>query len=363
MNILSFNKITKPIYEGGLTLDSRPQGRFLVEVRRTDGTIRRPFGDHLIDNTFLDVWRDYHIGYTTINDGWGNGASANANTWLDFFYGAKSSIAVGSGSAPASAADTVLGNPIRHDSTPYASGNAATWNQSTGDVVYTIKEEFPAETGTVTYREAGIRLTAISGTTGSINGLARNTSENALMNRVVFPSNVTLDSGEVLILTIAVTIPTLASTSGKTVTIGSQNGVNISGVMKMCMPQNDLIGGTVTGGGVMTRVASPTNNAQPATLSVFCKLNNSTTAGTLGSNLSGGTSSVEVSRVLGSWSPGQTYRDFGFTFGSNIPTTNFTFRQLQFRVTATSASTQLLLDNNMIKASAGVLAFSLRYSV
>jgi hypothetical protein len=364
MDILVFNKLTKPIYEGGVSLDCRPRGRFLVEVRRRDGTIRRPFGDHLIENTFLNQWRNDHIGpssTTDYNKGWYSGGSTGYNSWLDFFYGAKSSIAIGSGSTAASATDTGLATAIRHDSTAYASGNGVTWSQSTGDVVYTIKEEFPEETGSVTYREAGIRLTAIAGSTGSINGLVKDTSDNRLMNRVVFPANVDLVSGETLILTLAITIPTVASTNGKTITISAQNSMNISGVLRLYSPQSELVGGTVTGAGVLTR-----NNHQtmmPLTRAFLCGMNTSTTAGTLGSLLSGGTTSTEATGVLGSFTAGQSYRDIGFTFGSGTPATNFEFRQLRFRPSGQTAAYQLLLDNTMTKASSGVLAFSMRFSV
>lgn len=364
MDILVFNKLTKPIYEGGVSIDCRPRGRFLVEVRRTDGTIRRPFGDHLIENTFLNQWRNDHIGPASATDyhkGWYAGGSTAYNSWLDFFYGDKSSIAVGSGSTAASATDTALGNAIRHDSTAYASGNGVTWSQSTGDVVYTIKEEFPTETGSVTYREAGIRLVALGTSTGSINGLERYTANSKLMNRVVFPANVDLVSGETLILTLAITIPTLASTNGKTITISAQNGMNISGALRLFAPEASMVGGTVTGAGVLTR--NTQHAMMPLTRAFLCRMNTSTTAGTLGSYVSGGTSSVDTTGVLGSFTAGQSYRDIGFTFGSGTPSTDFTFGQLHFRVTGQSTGYQLLLDNTMTKAASGVLALSMRFSV
>jgi hypothetical protein len=366
MNILVFNKLTKPIYEGGLTIDCAPRGQFLVEVRRPDGTIRRPFGDNLIQNTFLDQWRNEHLNPSTVRaecKGWNNGATSDSqmNTWTDFFYGARSSIAIGSGSATASASNTGLASPIRHDSSPHASGNGITWSQSTGDTVYTIKEEFPAETGSVTYREAGIRLEPLStSTTGGINGMAHNSGLSRLMNRVVFPANVTLNSGEALILTIVVTIPTLASTNGKTITISAQNNMNISGVLRLYSPQNNIVGGTVTGGGAITNTR--THTALTISRNLLCAMNTSTTAGTLGSLLSGGTNSTEATSVI-TWTSGQSYIDYGFTFGANIPTSNFTFGQLRLRPSGVDAGYQLLLDSTMTKATAGILAFTMRLSL
>ena len=261
MQILSFNNLTRPFYEGGLTIDCRPRGEFLVEVRRTDGTIRRPFGDHLIENTFLNAWRDGQLAGTgptgalnvSINNSWGSGTQSSSvlNTWLNLFHGDKSCLAVGSGSNAASASDTGLQTQVRFDSTPFSGGNVVTWSQSTGDVVYTIKEQFPTETGSVTYREAGIRINSGASGNDFINGVAANSSR--IINRVVFPANVTLAAGETLILTLAITIPTLAKTTGKTITISAQNGMNISGELKLIGTEASIVGGTLTAGGTITQ--------------------------------------------------------------------------------------------------------------
>jgi hypothetical protein len=369
MNIYSFHKLTRPYYEGGLTIDCRPRGKFLVEVRRTDGTIRRPFGDHLIENTFLNQWRDGQLGgtgnsgtsNTNSNVGWGFGSATDSNTWLDLFY-TRASIAVGSGSTAASAADTALGNAIRHDSTAFTAGNAVTWSQSTGDVVYTIKEQFPVETATVTYREAGIRIATGGTNSERINSLDINS--NRLINRVVFPANVTLVSGEVLILTLAVTVPTLAKTGGKTITISAQNGMNISGALRITGTEAAIVGGTVTGGGVVNRNTNLIMLWSPhQTLRGL--LGTQTAFDTVNANPSWG-STNQVIGAWGSYTNGQYFRDATFTWSSGTPATNTDFRSILFRPSGTTSSYggyHLLLDNQQTKASAGALALSLRFSL
>jgi hypothetical protein len=340
-----------------------------VEVRRTDGTIRRPFGDYLIENTFLNQWRDGQLGgignsgpsNTSSLAGWGYGSSSDSTTWLDLFY-TRATLAVGSGSTAAAASDSDLVTAIRHDSTAYTAGNAVTWSETSGDVVYTIKEEFPVETGTVTYREAGIRISSGSTSSERINGLAVSTSR--LINRVVFPANVTLETGEVLILTLAVTVPTLAKTGGKTITISAHNGVNISGALRITGTQAAIVGGTVTGAGGVTRntnlimLWSPhqTTRALLGTQTAFDSQNANPSWGSTNS-------------VTGAWaaySNGQYYRDVSFTWASGTPVADTDFRSILLRPSGTTSSYggyHLLLDNEMTKAAAGALALSLRFSV
>ena len=360
MDILSFSKITKPMYEGGLSIDCKPRGKWLVEVRRTDGTIRRPFGDNWIDNLFINRYANGQLGGAA---GFGFAASsATAYSFLSFFYGAKSSIAVGSGNTAVSVTDTALATPIRFDSTPYASGNSRSWNSTTGDIVYTIKEQFPAETGSVTYREAGIRI--IGGvTTQRMNGLD-GAGTNGLLNRVVFPGNVVLTSGEQLILTVAVTIPTLASSAGKTITIAAQNGVNISGVLKVIASESAMAGGTVTAGGTPS-----INTTYPilfhAIETPVALLSDKTAFDTLGVDPTWGTTG-QLSGVWNTYITDSRYRDVCFQWGAGTPATDTNFRSLLFRKISTAGANggyQLLLDNQMTKTAASTLTLSLRFRV
>lgn len=369
MDILSFSKITKPIYEGGATIDLRPKGKWLIEVRRTDGTIRRPFGDLWIDNLFINRYANGQLGgATTVNPfSWGTqGSGGSQDTWtfLNLFYGAKSSIAVGSGTTPVQNSDTALANLIRFDSTAYASGNSITWNSTSGNIVWTIKEEFPLETSPVTYNEAGIRITGGTSTDG-MNGLST-AGSNGLLNRVVFPGSINLVSGEQLIITVAVTVPSLASSAGKTITIAAQNGVNISGVLKCIATQASMAGGTVTAAGVATLESTKT---YPLLFNI-CRapvalLSTKTAFDTLGVNPTWGTTN-EVAGTWATYTTDNRFRDASFQWGSGVPAANTNFRSILFRYLTTAGANggyQLLLDNQMTKASTATLALSLRFTI
>jgi len=368
MNILSFNKITKPIYEGGTTIDLRPRGKWFVQVRRTDGTFRYPFGDMWIDNLFINRWANGQLniwtasGSNTPTYSWGSGNLANRYNWVDFFYGDRSNIAVGSGTTAVTNSDTALATQIRFDSTPYITGNTISWDQTSGDIVYTIKEQFPAETGSVTYNEAGIRLNSGGGLADNINALLF--GQNGLMNRVVFPSGVTLAAGEQLILTVAVTLSTLAKSTGKTITISAQNGVDISGELKCIGSLTNMAGGTVTSAGVKTTNTGYTTLFATGQTAVAL-LSDKTAFDTLGTAPTWGTTN-QVNGTWASYTNDSRFVDVGFTWGNGVPATNTDFRSILFR-SITSAGAlggyQLLLDAQQTKVSTATLALSLRFSV
>ena len=372
MDILSFSKITKPIYEGDTIIDCRPRGKWLVEIKRSDGTIRRPFGDNWVNNVFLNAWADNQMtGAAGSNASFGNPFVSTRFTWLNFFYGQGSdpangnlmSFAVGSGTTPAQQTDTTLANQIRFDSTPFVTGNSISYSTTSGNVVYTIKEEFPVETDPVTYNEAGIRIVSGSGINQwVINGLGSNAAR--LINRVVFPGSINLIAGEQLILTLAVTIPTLGSSAGKTITIAAQNGVNISGVLKCIGSQAAIAGGTVTAAGAITQTVRYTNlfNTQ---LTPVALLSTKTAFDTLGTDPTWGTTN-QVNGTWAAYTTGNRFRDIGFTWGNGTPASNTNFQSILFRNQTDAGAYggyQLLLNNQMTKASTATLALSLRFTV
>jgi hypothetical protein len=282
---------------------------------------------------------------------------------LDLFYGGQSSIAVGSGTTAVTNSDTALATPVRFDSTAYITGNTITWNQTSGNILYTIKESFPAETGSVTYNEAGIRITGSSSGGAMLNNLTT-AGSNRLINRVVFPSGITLAAGEQLILTVAVTLSTLASSAGKTITIAAQNGVNISGVLKCIGSLSNMAGGTVTAAGVATRNTGQTTLFATGQTAVAL-LSDKTAFDTLGANPTWGTTN-QVNGTWGTYTTNNRYVDVGFTWGNGTPATNTDFRSILIR-SITSAGAlggyQLLLDAQQTKVSTATLALSLRFSV
>lgn len=386
MDILSFNKITKPKYEGESSIDLKPRGMWKAEVRRTDGTTRYPLGDIWIPNVFLTSWADAQLTTqptgNTPGSSWGwasglGGVSGAYYTILDFFFN-RSTIAVGSGTNPASAANTILQTEVRSDSTLYPSGNSASWDLASGNLTWTVKREFPTESTPVTYNEAGIKLGGVTATTSTwINGLTTSGSSR-LINRVVFPAPVSLLAGEKLIITMSVTIPSLASSAGKTITIAAQNGVNISGILKHVSGSNTMLGGAVTSSGVVTRTGDGStplymrNQLIPQVGSFVIPtavITADSTFFTLGTDPNWSTGTF-VQGAWGAYTPGSRTRDLAFQWSSGVPAANTIFRSILFRTggpinpgSNNRGGYQLLLDNEMTKASTATLTVSLRFTI
>lgn len=380
MQILSFNKISKPILETGATIDLTPKAVWQVRVRRTDGTYRYPFGEHWFPNLFIDRFADGLLrdGGDSVSGPVYNWSTNNgASTWTqqrsfihDYFFGGTTTgrkIAVGSSNTPVVATQTALQNEIRADSVA-SSGNDASINFTTGGITYTISEIFPAETGSVTYQEAAIKQTLAGGgsyTQKSINGL----TAPGIFNRVVFPGAVTLSAGEALAIKIAITIQSCAGTNGKTITLSAQNGMNISGQLKLIGAKNSLLGGTVTSLSVTTLdvdypLLFSTNHAPLGVLSTLTSFSTQDTNPIWGNtNLAQGAWSA--------YSNGTRYRDATFLWSSGSPSSDTAFRSILLRSgnnTSIASGTvrggyQLLLDNEMTKATTATLAVSLRFSV
>jgi hypothetical protein len=372
MNILSFHKISRPIYEGGATIDLSPKAVWQIRVRRSDGTYRYPFGDNWIPNLFINRFANGLLG-SGQGTNWGTNPGPNA--WTEtysfiggYFYGTGKGrkFAVGSSSVAATASQTALQSEIRADSTA-SSGNDASISFTNGDISYTISETFPTETSTVTYNEAAIKqTTASSGSAGMINGL----TSAGIFNRLVFPGPVILQAGEALALKLSITINSCASTNGKTITIAAQNGVNISGALKLIGTSASILGGVVTSAGSVTSTDTTypllfnTNQTPNALLST------ATTFSTQGTNPTWG----DTNTGSGAWSAYSTdsrLRDATFTWGNGTPASNTNFRSILMRSGAAagiSAGTvrggyQLLLDNEMTKDSTATLILSLRFTV
>ena len=379
MNILSFSKLTRPIYESGISLDLRPKGSWQVCVRRTDGTYRYPFGDKYIPNLFINRFANGLLGAITqgnFNRGDGFGWSTNRTSGTTFsvavysllsgyFFGttAGRKLAIGSSNIPVDPTQTSLQAEIRSDSAP-TTGNYAAIDFSSGGITYNIAESFPVETSTVTYREAAIKFTTPSGSAGGmINGL----SSSGILNRVVFPGSVTLNAGESLLLKVAITIQSAANTDGIPVNIDAQNGMNVSGKLKCIGTTADILGGTVS-----TLGAPSLNNNYPLLFgpswSPNLILRTENTFFTQGSTPNWGASTV--SGVWSSYASDSRYRDVVYIMGSDVPNTNFNFQSICFRDgrAVAGGSTvvggyQLLLDNQMTKATNAIFVISLRFSL
>lgn len=360
MDILSFSKITKPIYEGGATISMKPESKWKFEVRRTDGTIRYPLGDKWVDNVVLNQFKDQVFN----NDGFTKQFQAFFTYYLDIlncFYKHPDrtifgQIEVGSSNTAADASQTGLQSFVKADSGYYPIGNSVSVSSTTGDCVATIKKYFSVETGSVTYREAGLKVIGES----TDQGPAGIGSAGLMMNRITF-SDITLSAGEQLIVTVAIKIPTLTAT-GQTITLAAQNGLDISGTLKLVGTTNRILSiSTLTSAGVLTNNSNTWASIFPNAGSLFYLSTNNTHAAfnTASSELN---TNAASSDAWAAYTNGNYYRDF--TGQWNTGGSNITFQSINLINGGGGVSGyQLLCDNSQTKSSASTLALSLRFSL
>jgi hypothetical protein len=363
MDILSFNKITKPIYEGGATISLKPESEWFFEVRRTDGTIRYPFGDKWIKNVVLDQFKNQvltHGGFAFRNTG--------TNTDYDFlnlfFQHSQTSnradIEIGTSNTAAVSTQTALQAFSKSDNGYYFIGNSATISPTTGDLVVTIKKTFAFETGTITYREAGLKVNPVSQT-----GVAGIVSPGLLINRVTF-ADLILNAGEQLIATVAIRVPTLTVT-GQTISISAQNGLNISGTLRLVGTTNRNLGiNTLTSGGTLTNNSTGWGTIFPTsqTASGISTLNLSTnsTHAAFNTASSGLNTNAATTSGWATYTTNNFFRDYTGQWASGG--SNITFQSINL-ITSNNGTSgyQLLCTSSQTKVAASTLSLSLRFSL
>ena len=368
ITILPFSRLTSPqVLEGGTDISLATKGRWYFEVRRTDGTIRLPFGDRWVDNVILNQFKDKVLSYGGFSD---SGASQIA-TFLNSFFQHNTSvysdvlIKVGTDSTPASATQTGLIGTSYTDNGWYSSGNSATVSGSTGIATMVMKKTLAVETGPKAYNEAVVFPRGYSSTFGPCGiytaGLA--------MNRIKFPGTINLVNGDQLIITVAISVQTLAAAT-QTVTLSAQNGVNVSGQLKLVGTTAKLLGNTVSAGGVLS--ASSTDGA------IFPNAGNNYASNiapaqwylsTASSHVAFNTTSpglnttIASSTTWGAYTTGNYYRDITGQWNSGGGDVAFRSISLLSSGDSYTAGYQLLLDNSQTKLSAGTLRFGLRFAL
>jgi hypothetical protein len=368
IDILPFHKISRPVIEGGIDIDCRPRGSWKAVVRRTDGTEYLPFGDNWIENGFFNSFVDAFIGggYQQATRGYDD--SANTRSVISpvgiFFYATGNGQAqtrVGTSNTPFANSQTALQAFDTSTASYLPYGNGVTMSPSTGNVVLTIARQFAPASSNKTYREAGLTYQGNTTNNGNILAMAGVAPALAHLNRVVFPQDITLLTGEVLILFCSIIFPTLAVT-GLTISTPAQNGMDISGVLKLIGTQAAIAGGTVTPAGVWTnntdypyipsqyRATSPHQPVFGLTTATSHPAFNTNTTGMIANQVTAG---------FGPYTNGQRFRDITGQWGVGTPATDTAFRSITLTTTGTNGY-QLLLNNEMTKAANATMNISLR---
>jgi hypothetical protein len=165
-------------------------------------------------------------------------------------------------------------------------------------------------------------------------------------------------------MTYAVTVPTLA-VNGLPVSLAAQNGVNISGLLKLVGSSEAIIGGTVnlTTGQETANTQYPIISDWTASRAGLSSLTSHAAYNTASSALSGN----DVQGVWSGYSTGTRKRSMSFTWPIGTPASNTNFRSITIYRNNTSPNNtsgyQLLLDNQMTKASTAALQVTFEWQL
>lgn len=367
ITILPFHRISAPqVLEGGTDISLKPTGKFRVEVRRTDGTIRLPFGDRFIDNVILNNFRNKVMASGGIAKNNYSPYTSVYGTFLTTFYQSNfnaattSQLYVGTSSTPADATQTALQGTVQAAASYTSVGNSITINSTTGDIVAVVCKQFAAQASNITLNECGLSIT--SGSQATLVFFNNESYTTTLVNRCVFPSPVVLVAGEVLYLTFAMTIPTLASTA-QTVTLASQNGFDVSGQLKLVGTANAMIGAYAYAYGTSQVQDSTTMGSffpQTQAAPVFA-LSTVSSFPSFGVAASGLDANAAGSSGWGTYTNNSYQRDYNGIWASAAGP--FTDMRSIYLGKGGASGYQLLLDNPMTKAVGSTLNFGLRFSM
>lgn len=354
ITILPFSRLTAPqVYEGWADVSLKQECSWLVEVRRTDGTIRRPFGDHWIPNTMLNQFKNQIFNF----GGFFN--YKTGNDILDLTYGG-SNMLVGTDGTPAAATQTgIIAGSVTASSFS-TTGNSATMGSTTGLLSQLVKKTFPVETADKTYREAVISPRYNSANPDAF-GVAGLTNVGLALNRVAFPADISLLTGEQLILNAELRTHTIAH-APLTVTLAAQNGMNVSGQLKLVGTTAAILGGTVSAAGVITKNGNGHAAIFPSSHSSAGEWNLSGVSSFPAWNTatSGLAAYPATTSGWSAYAADSFYRDY---IGVWYPGAAVTFQSISTTPQFSGvAGYQLLLTTPMTKDAAASLTFGLRFT-
>ena len=349
--------------DGGIDIDLRPKCEWRIDIQDTDGTVRpaRGFECGFRKNVILNQYRDLLSSW---NDSGYFGACIQSPIGTNNPGFRASRLRIGTDGTAAVATQTTLLAYSKESTAFYPSGNSISANPSTGAIVVTSKQTFAAEAGSATYREAGLYFFREADAAATY------------ANRFVFPSPISMTVGQVIIMTMAFTFPSVYN-NPQTVTLSADNGVNISGRLGLIGALASICSGSVTAAGVWTgtskwgyrpRVTTVAAHAMPSNSFALTGHNTFATAGTDGTNLiSGVTNSITAlpatTSSIAAYASGSYVRNHTGNWAPGNPVTATTFNSLMMAGTDGTTGYQLLFDAPQSFASTSALSFSVSISV
>lgn len=321
-----------------LKLDGGLRGRYFFEIVRPDGTVKRPFGEHWVENVVLNSGLEMMF----------NGASPSNNISDLWFTGVMAYARVGTGNTPADQTQVALVNQVGATGNYDTTGNSTSGNVSDASIDGVLRRVFIFDPPSVNVNlnEVGVSNSPIL-------------TEN-LFSRTVLPFTITIQTDEFLRLTyeLQISIPGF-------LVFGYSGGFTFDGEVRGCGVSIPPIFGGLSASGV------PSGNAYVSALrgrtglprAILCKNDSFDSQPSnfvfdlAGSSIANSIQSSETS----SYSPGSYERATTFTFLANRPPGTVSDLRTIFipftGSTTQSSGLQYLLDSDQTKMQSNKLIF------
>lgn len=249
------NILIKKFQELGLEVNLAPQGYYDCEILRANGQMEKPW-DKPQKNAINPKWKDNFLNTGTVQ------SSSGRFLELLFQGGIGHWMTFGSDAGAINSYDQVTNwthfgdrtvNAVLGATNTYDTiGNSATVDPITGNIVMTARMVYVA-TSAQTIRE--VAFGGAQAWASSSYGTA------SRLSRAVLASPIVLNQNDTLFMSYTIVIPTLAVTP-QAVTLAAQNGMNLSGQLKLVGAVAEIIGGVVSVSGTLS--GNATSTSQPS---------------------------------------------------------------------------------------------------
>ena len=343
----------------GLQINLQMDGYYDCEIKRANGKVEKPWATPQ-KNAINPKGKDIILDQMTIDD------PASGRRFIDGIHGPSTTMVLGTDDGVindydqqtrwTSAADRTVNAFYTDTTTVDTIGNVATIDQVTGNAIMTRRMVFPPASAGVTIKEVAF---------GGSN-FPSYTPPYIRLSRTVLASPIVLNAGDQLFMTYTLVIPTLAITP-QVVTIAAQNGLNLSGQLKLVGTIDNMLGGTVTPEGAMGGSASSSSGSvsHGGCLlpwdTTYVSLSTDASFPALGVDTTASAYNVaSVTSALTPYTDGTHNRSRSGQFASG---TARTFRSIYFRKANNGAAYQLLLDAEQTQAIDKTLVVSLNFAI
>ncbi len=352
------NILIKKFQELGLEVNLKPEGYYDCEILRANGQMEKPWAQPQ-KNAINPKWKDNFLNTGTVQSSNGRFLDllfqSSIGHWMTFGSDAGAINSYDQAASWTHFGDRTVNAVVGATNSYDTIGNSATIDPITGNIVMTARMVYVA-TSAQTIRE--VAFGGAQAWAGSSYGTA------SRLSRAVLASPIVLNQNDTLFMSYTLVIPSLAVTP-QAVTLAAQNGMNLSGQLKLVGTVAEIIGGVVS---VSGQLSGPTTYTVQSSSSggmiypTWPRWGMSTDA-TFPVFNNAATNLAAVAAANTTSQPAYTSGTYNRNWNGQFSPGARTFRSLSLSQFSGSVGYQLLLDAAQTQAADKTLVVSLNFAI